>query len=181
MTTFTSDAIIADSLESTAKGHSYVTASDPAVKPGVYQYSRRIEDLSTYLVTFNNQSSTPFICLTGAAEHDDFCVSFPTPCDLSETFVRRYDLNDFSSTGTRGADRATELITAGSVGSHREVVHKLLQALEQDKTYGLKDEDQQLFGRVTYLWQEIKNRIEENHIYDGRFDMSNWPGGSDGI
>ena len=86
--------------------------------------------------------------------------------------------NDLLSDRSKAGDRATDLIAQGAVGSHREVVRMLGEAFERDEKLGLNEPDQQLFGRVTYLWQEIVNRIEENQMYSGTFDMSFWPGGA---
>ena len=176
---WTADEPFSDTVDlPTNKTFPYATTDDPVIKQNTYQYSRRLEDLSTYLITFNSPLSTPFICLTGAAEHELNCIRYLNPNDLSETFARRMDTNnDLLSDQTNAGDRAQELIIKGAVGSHKEVIHMLREAFEQDERLGLDDPDQRLFGRVTYLWQEIVNRVEDNGMYDGSFDRSFWPGG----
>ena len=59
-------------------------------------------------------------------------------------------------------DRVVELMLHGGKGSHQEVVETLLEAFKEARNKSKTNIDKELFGgEVTYLWQELKNRIEE--------------------
>lgn len=168
-----------------SNGHVYYSRSDPVVKPGIYQYSRPVEDVSTYLVTYNSHRSTPFVCMTAAAEHTSLCRRTPTPNDLSETFVRLVETTEelkrrrSQRTASRTAERAAELVLQGGVGAHVGVITALIRAWSQEVNKNVVDLDQTLFGRVTYLWQELKNRMDENDAYRTAEILSLWNEGLD--
>ena len=150
----------------------YSSDFDPAVQPSVYSYSRLLEDLSTVLITYNSRNSTPFVCLASAAEDETLCARYPTPNHLSETFVRRgVTSSDFGRKVLSG-DRAAELVVSGGVASHKDVIIEMLSLWNRRQL--MNDRDQQLFGRFSYMWQEILNRIQG---YDSFTSLAFWPTG----
>ena len=145
----------------------YSTATDPALRRNSNDYSRRIEDISAYLLSFKSPTSTPFLCLTEAFEHSVNTVRKPTTNELAETFEKRQsETHDTIVLSDRASEAAHELFVTGGKGSHYEVIRDLLDVFEQDKTVN-RSEDQRLFGNVTMLWQEVVNRMEDLRLYDG--------------
>ena len=124
-------------------------------------------------LTYNSRTSTPFVSLAGAAEDESLCVRFPTPNCLSETFVRRGVSNEDVRRKAESGDRAAELVILGGASSHQEVILSLLKMWENGKDRS--NPDQQLFGRITFLWQEVLNRSEGFDFYDRFSDMEFWP------
>ncbi len=122
---------------------------------------------------YNSCTSTLFVTLAGAAEDESLCVRFPTPNCLSETFVRRGISDDDVRRRANSGDRAADLVTLGGVSSHQEVILSMLQLWNDAKNR--RHPDQQLFGRITYLWQEIINRSEGFDFYERFPDMVFWP------
>lgn len=137
--------------------------------------------MSTYLVTYDSQYSTPFICKTAAAEHESLSCRFPTPGDVSETFVRTIDsipdlMRCKAQQCTPGtAERAAMLVLQGAVGSHYGVISTLVQAWARDDENYTVDHDRPLFGRSTVLWQELINRAESNGSSWKAEMMAVWP------
>ena len=119
--------------------------------------------------------------MSNAAEHDSLCSRFPTPNDVSETYVRTvYDMSDLvrqeeKQSNNESAARAAKLLTQGGVGSHYGVISALIHAWTRDDGQCMVDHDRPLFGRSTLLWQELRNRLDSNG-YSWKLDMlAVWP------
>ena len=138
-----------------------------------YRRLALLKDTHRLRLTYNSRTSTPFVSLAGAAEDESLCGHSITPNDLSETFLRRGVSEADVERRARSGDRAAELVILGGVSSHQEAVLKMIQMWDDSKDR--RHPDQQLFGRITYLWQEILNRIEGFDCYDRFTDMDFWP------
>ena len=164
-----------------SEAHHYLSRTDPAVQPDIHQYSRPVEDVSIYLVTYDSQWSTPFVCKTAVAEHESLTRRFPTPNDVSETYVRSIDgmtasmHREAEQSKVEAARRAAALLSQGGVGSHYAVISALVKAWVRDDENHAVDHDRPLFGKSTLLWQEVKNRADGNGLSWKADMLAVWP------
>ena len=72
-------------------------------------------------------------------------------------------------------ERAALLLSQGGVGSHYGVISALVQAWTRDHKEYAVDYDRPLLGRSTLLWQELKNRAEDNGLSWKTDMLAVWP------
>ncbi len=151
--------------------------SDGAVQPGLYQYSRSVHDLSTYILLYPSLHTPPLLAATSIIEDEAHCARNPTPAplktrdckspesEMAETFTLNCDHNNAGvhlALARNMANKArARFLVAGTInGSNGDVVGSLIKAWKEDEV-GTHAKDLVFNGdKVRWFWQEIKNMME---------------------
>ena len=174
--------------------HPYASTSDPVVSKhgNIISYSRPLEDQSRVVLLYPNHHSPPFLWPVAIAESPQCCTSFPTPSDLSETYLLHWQVGDpvFGKESvlvadTKEWDQVTQYLQAPVTGN-REVVVCLLHVwnachgcVDMPSIIAQKQTCTEnwggVFEDVKDRWSDLEKRIEGQELATRAAMLKFWP------
>ncbi|KAI1618729.1 hypothetical protein EDD36DRAFT_40156 [Exophiala viscosa] len=174
--------------------HPYANTSDPVVSKygNIIAYSRPLEDQSRVVLLYPNHHSPPFLWPEAIAESPQCCTSFPTPNDLSETYLLHWQVGgpvfareSVLVADTKKWDQVTQYLQA-PVPNNREVVVCLLHVW--NKCHGCVNIPSTVtqkqtctenwggvFEDVKDRWSDLEKRIDGQDLATREAMLKFWP------
>ena len=164
----------------------YTSESDPVIQKhsNVFAWTRPLIDLSRVLLFYPHQHAMAIMCHATAAERESVCLSFPTPNDLSETYLP-HRMNTTISVFGRSSEQSptTSASQMALPVGNVQVVLALLILWNKDCALTLPGPvNSRLFqkwekewGSVKFLWQELHSRIKGHDLQAQDEMLKVWP------
>ncbi|KAJ9609861.1 hypothetical protein H2200_006190 [Cladophialophora chaetospira] len=164
----------------------HTSESDPVIREhsNVVAWSRPLVDLSRVLLLYPHEHAMAVICHTTAAEYEPRCQTFPTPNDLSETFLPLQENNPTKVFGRSPEQSATASSAQMALPvSNLQVVLTLLilwnkgrrLTLPRPINYRPIQEWEKEWGSVRFLWQEVHSRVRDHDLTKQKAMLEFWP------
>jgi len=175
----------------------YASSSDPAVEKhdNTFAWSRPLEDHSRVLLVYPHHHAIPYIAPINTAEKASSCASFPTPNDLSETFLPKRQPAPCTVFGRRaGGDAMSEqaIFEQALQGpslmdfpfrDNREAVLLFLYIankgaipyLHAHLNFDKIKSWAPMLGTAKVLWQELANKIQNQNAEAQKAMLAYWP------